>query len=184
MQRRPYTNGYPDGLICINRHCDNVSVDLWRVEKAVIEGLKAVLGDLEVRQPTTQTNDISLNIADCTCELNAYENKIETLQKQLARAYEAYETGIYDSDTFLDRSQKIKEEIQTAQDKIRIVQQEIQRLQEIEKRKQEFIRYDKYIKIYKNFIYLHCDIPYGNIFLFHRVRPCRSYYRLYDTPQA
>ena len=149
MQRRPYTNGYPDGLICINRHCDNVSVDLWRVEKTVIEGLKAVLGDLEVRQPTTQTNDISLNIADCTCELNAYENKIETLQKQLARAYEAYETGIYDSDTFLDRSQKIKEEIQTAQDKIRIVQQEIQRLQEIEKRKQEFIpKVKKVIDVY------------------------------------
>ena len=37
MHRRPYTNGYPDGLICINRHRDNVSVDLWRVEKAVIE---------------------------------------------------------------------------------------------------------------------------------------------------
>lgn len=148
MQRRPYTNGYPDGLICVNPYCNNVSSDLWRVEKAVIETLKEWVAKYEVEQSPI-TNNIIPDISEYQSTLKSYNTKLDTLKKQLDKAYEAYELGIYDAPTFLERTEKIKSEQTTTLAQIDDLQTKINKISASKKRHNEFIpKVKKIVDIY------------------------------------
>lgn len=139
MQRRPYTNGYTDGLICANRYCNNVSADLWRVEKAVINSLQEWVTNYEIKQDTICSMSVTDTLEDYQKSITNYTSKLNNLSKQLNKAYEAYELGIYDADTFLERTQKLKSEQKNTKKYITDVQNKIDNLQNIEKEQKEFI---------------------------------------------
>ena len=139
MQRRPYQNGYTDGLICTNRYCNNVSSDLWRVEKAIIDTLKEIVGNYDVTQKENSKSDFLFETERYKKELDAHKAKLKSLQKQLDKAYEAYELGIYDSSTFLTRSSKIKKDIETTDKSIRSKEDEIEKIEQSKQQQEQFI---------------------------------------------
>ncbi|MEE1281048.1 MAG: recombinase family protein [Acutalibacteraceae bacterium] len=109
MQRRPYTNGYRDSLICVNPYCSNVSSDLYKVELSIIESLKKWITKYEIKQLAI-FDDITTDVSEYQNTLKGYTTKLENLKKQLDKVYEAYELGIYNKSAFLERSEKIKAE--------------------------------------------------------------------------
>ena len=64
---------------------------------------------------------------------------LKSLQKQLDKAYEAYELGIYDSSTFLTRSSKIKKDIETTDKSIRSKEDEIEKIEQSKQQQEQFI---------------------------------------------
>ena len=67
MIRRSYNNGYRDGLICTNTHCNNVSSVLEVVEKRLLESLEDTLKEYRqfidnYHNDETKTNNDSLII--------------------------------------------------------------------------------------------------------------------------
>lgn len=138
MQRRPYTNGYQDGLICTNRYCNNVGSDLWRVEKAVIESLKEWITKYEIEQSLI-FNNIIADVSEYQNTLKSYTTKLENLKKQLDKAYEAYELGVYDAQTFLERTEKNKAEQSSTLTLIEDLQKKINNIKASEKQHNEFI---------------------------------------------
>lgn len=138
MQRRPYNNGYQDGLICANTYCDNVSSDLWRVEKAVIKTLEEWVTKYEVEQASV-IDSILPDVSEYETTLKSYTTRLETLKKQLDKAYEAYELGIYDVQTFLERTEKNKAEQSSTLTLIEDLQKKINNIKASEKQHNEFI---------------------------------------------
>ena len=119
MQRRPLKNS-PDMLICAEPTCNNRSAYLYLVEKNVISIMKSWTENYTVEN-RKKDNIFADNTDSYKKELNAVLKSEATLKNQLNKAYEAFETGIYDTDTFTLRSNAIKERlsnIQTQKDEI------------------------------------------------------------------
>ena len=79
--------------------------------------------------------------------------KKEVLQKQLTKVYEAYEQGIYDSDIFLERSAKIKDDIADINEQIGRIDDEITKAEGLHRQQELFIP-----KV-KNVIDIYYDLP-------------------------
>lgn len=104
MTRRPYNNNYPDTLLCSKPGCKNVGSKLSSVEERVIDVLKQWAGEKKMEFSSSETQDISIyRIA-----LDQIEKDIVKVQKQLNTAYDMLEQGIYSPETFLERSNMLK----------------------------------------------------------------------------
>ncbi|MDD6488920.1 MAG: recombinase family protein [Clostridia bacterium] len=113
MQRRPLAKN-PDMLICPEPTCDNHSAYLHFVEKSVINIMKSWTENYTIEK-RKNCNILADNIDSYKKELAAVIKSENTLKNQLDRAYEAFETGIYDSDTFKMRCSSIKERLSNIQ---------------------------------------------------------------------
>ena len=115
MQRRPYLKrGLPPYLICANAACDTVSSDLATVEARILSALRQWLEDCRLTWGEA--------IGNCRNELNLrqravmkLEKEIFNLKKQRGNLHDLLERGIYDVDTFLDRSRSIASRLQQAE---------------------------------------------------------------------
>ena len=118
MIRRPYGSGYPDTLMCPRAKCDNVSSDLRRVEDRVLSALRDWLKDYKLKwekadfSPAVKQSDVLKKT------LSTQESELDKLYKQLSKTHDLLEQGIYDTDTFLDRSRSISERINQAKEDI------------------------------------------------------------------
>lgn len=109
MQRRNYRSGHIDGLICPRPHCEQIGSHLYLVEKKIIESLKVILNEY---------NNMILNYFDDKEEtisekynennINIIKNEIAKRKKQLNKAYDLLEQDIYDTITFVERSNSLK----------------------------------------------------------------------------
>ena len=152
MQRRPYRNDYADGLICTNRYCHNVSADLWRVERAVINALKDIVCKYEIQQQ--EDTEPAFSDLSEQQELSLYHSQQEKLYRQMNKIYEAYELGIYSSEIFLERTQKVKKEIENINVHITEKQNSIKKLHMVENQKKQFIpKVKNIITIYDTLIF-------------------------------
>ena len=109
MQRRNYRSGHIDGLICPLPHCKNIGSHLYLVENAILEALK-----LNIKQYKKIIKDYKRE----SVQQDFYENNVTLIEKeiektklQLNRSYDLLEQGIYDNNTFLERSKALKEKI-------------------------------------------------------------------------
>lgn len=144
MQRRPYTNGYRDSLICVNPYCSNVGCDLWRVENSVIESLSNWITKQKI-EPFPIFDNITADVSEYQNTLKGYTTKLENLKKQLNKVYEAYELGIYNASVFLERTQKIKIEENSTLALIGELQTKIDKIKTYEKQHREFIPKSKQV---------------------------------------
>lgn len=109
MQRRFYTSRNVENLLCPLPHCKNVSVKLSLVENSILKLLQAYLYQFEEtvityeKEPTQQEFD--------TNNVELIEKEIEKNRSQLNKAYDLLEQGLYDNQTFLERSKLLKEKI-------------------------------------------------------------------------
>lgn len=136
MQRRPNTKN-PDLLICAEPSCDNHASYLYLVEKHVLQILQgwsegfAIEGETSsVRVPDTKS------LINETASLRKAHIK---LISQLDKTFEAFETGIYDAQTFKERSTVIKQRIAENEARTAELESRLKKAEENEKIISEFI---------------------------------------------
>ena len=118
LQRRP-NDKTPDLLMCPAPTCDNHASYLYLVEEAVFETIKKWSLGHELPDLTGNSRLVT-DTTDAETELSSIFSAESKLRSQLNKAYEAFETGIYDTAVFKQRSTALN-----------------QQLKEIEFRKQE-----------------------------------------------
>lgn len=103
MQR---TNGaQAEYLICKTFGCATKSTKLEIVERMVVDAIQA-----ELERLTYVWSGYETEAKDNDDEMRVLESEIDRRQKMLDRACEAYETGVYDRSTYLQRVQKVNAE--------------------------------------------------------------------------
>lgn len=114
MVRRPYGNGHKDTLICPVTSCNNVSSDLELVESKIIAALRKWLKDYKVKWDNA-IRPMSSNQGELRKHgLEALDKDLDRLNKQIDRAHDLLEQGVYDVDVFLDRTRRLSAEREDA----------------------------------------------------------------------
>lgn len=130
MVRRPYSNNkYPDTLMCAVPECNNVSTRLSYVEDRLLEALEEWVSEykLELGLDTTKKNadKAKTQIELKRKALNKIETELKNLKKQQSRTHDLLEQGIYNTDTFLDRTKEIGERVKTAEEELRTIKTDL-----------------------------------------------------------
>lgn len=107
---RPYTENDHDYLFCMSR-CGNKSSRFEFIEKALLDSLSEALKIYSIE--FNEEDSENVNSGDSQRILNQkalveLENELSELDKQKEKLYDLLERGIYDEDTFLERTQNIK----------------------------------------------------------------------------
>lgn len=110
MQRRPYASGYIDGLVCPLPHCKNCSSHLHLVENAILGSLRDILDGYSKTIIDYQKNENSQIKIDNT-NITVINKELEKTQLQLNKTYDLLEQGVYDNNTFIQRSSILKDKI-------------------------------------------------------------------------
>lgn len=117
MQRRPYSSKYPAGLICSLPHCKNCSSHLYIVENSIIDGLKAYLKEYEEIVINYKDDDNPVAFNNTNKEI--IEKDLAKTEKQLNKAYDLLEQGVYDNDTFFNRSKQLRDKVSQLKEELK-----------------------------------------------------------------
>jgi site-specific DNA recombinase len=119
MVKRPYTKQQPH-FMCYNQLCKNKSSRFSYVEEKLLIGLKEWLDKYKAEWNKRKRPDI--NISDDLqlkkSAIRSLERELEELKKQKGKLHDFLERGIYDEETYLERSKHLAEQIETVQDSI------------------------------------------------------------------
>ena len=131
MVRRPHNySDYPDTLMCAVSECKNVSSRLSSVEDRLLEALETWIGGHKLKLGLDETKkNAANNKSQIELKRKAVAKidlEIATLKNQLSRIHDLLEQGVYDTDTFLDRSKEIGERIQTAENERNTIEADLQ----------------------------------------------------------
>ena len=135
MQRRPHTK-CPDLLMCAEPTCDNHASYLHIIEKHVLRVLQQwstgylINGDLSELIPSPD---------QLKPELDTVVKARASVKSQLDRAFDAFETGIYDAETFRQRSAVLKKRLAEIDNKTAELKNQITHIEEKKKIISEFI---------------------------------------------
>lgn len=116
MQRRPYPGEKAPSLLCPYTSCGCVSSRLDVVEGAILDGLRSLLSDAEIRQPPAA---VLSQQASLSAEIAALEKELSSVEAQISRAFDLVEQGVYTTEIFLQRSRALtqkKDELTLALD--------------------------------------------------------------------
>lgn len=116
MVRRPYPGDASDVLMCPVSGCKNTSSHLHLVEDHLIKALEKWLNDYRMDWHQNENIDISNDTIDIKRKaLKKLEIEMQNIRKQTDNLHNLLEQGVYDVDTFLERSRQLKERITEAQ---------------------------------------------------------------------
>ena len=153
MVRRPYSSGYPDGLLCPYSSCSCVSSTLETVEAAILDGLRAWLTDLSLSSagpspcPSERSEEsvspsspaFSAELSSLSRSISSAEAELERLRAQRRKAYDLVEQGVYTPEVFTARMASLGESIAAAEAQIAALTLETQKLQTAQKARSELI---------------------------------------------
>ena len=126
MVLRPYTKQKPH-LICYSKDCSNKSSRFEFVEDRVLDGLKSWLREYKAewgkRKRPEKTVNNSLEVKQAA--LKNLEREMTDLQIQKGRLHDFLERGIYDENTYLERSQTLADRMDTVKVAIEETKQDI-----------------------------------------------------------
>lgn len=124
MVRRPYTSGGAH-IICTNP-CGNKSSRFEHVEKKV---LKALHDEILYRELNLKNNPKSKDdgIAIYEKQLEALEREIVTLDNQKLKLHDFLEQGVYNIETFIERSKNISDRIEAIKKNILTVKDRMEK---------------------------------------------------------
>ena len=125
MQRRPYRKTqYSPTLLCPYSSCDNVGSDLSMVEGRIIKALSEWADSYTLEWENEEgTAESSLKTQERA--LHSMEADIANLAKQRDNLHDLLERGIYDTDTFLERSRIVALRLKEAEDDRAAIQKSI-----------------------------------------------------------
>ena len=109
MQRKSYKSGYNDTIICPLPHCKNHGSHLYLVEKRILTSLQEFMLKYEKILSTYQKEPIEEEYDTNNIELITKE--IEKTKQQLNKAFDLLEQNVYDNNTFIERSNTLKNRI-------------------------------------------------------------------------
>lgn len=112
------------------KYCDNISVNVNLVQKAIVDALKQALEDYEVKLEE-----------EVPSRANEHEILVKSLEKQLSELLKRQddicdylEKGIYTVDMFLDRKGKIESEINRVQDALKKAREYVPSVEEFKEK--------------------------------------------------
>lgn len=153
MIRRPMSKG-ATRIICGNRpdlcNCKSSRFDV--LERKVLEGLENQLVEYENQiEQLKKKKPIKHNPSVIEKRLIAIENEIKEVIKQKNNLHDLLERGVYDIDTFLERSQVVADKITTLEKQKNDLKSEVDK----ENKKAHFIeimypRFKTMLELYKN----------------------------------
>ncbi|WP_339306465.1 recombinase family protein [Paenibacillus sp. FSL R5-0519] len=122
---RPYT-GQPSHLMCPNKECPCKSVQATYVFDAVLGGLQEWLEDYKIQwdkhKPSKRTSN-ALELKEI--QVKAFQKEAEDLELQKGRLHDFLERGIYDEETFLERSAALADRISATHQAIVRAEEEV-----------------------------------------------------------
>lgn len=139
MTRRPYgAKLRQDTILCKTPDCDNVASDLYLVEQRILDSLQAWLHQYEMQwqehQPST-----GIDNSEQIAAIDALKKEQEKAKQQLEKAYDLLEQGIYDTNTFVERSATLKAKISDTQKRIEKLEHNMQEQSSRDREMQELI---------------------------------------------
>lgn len=130
MIRRPYGNGYPDGLLCSYTSCGCVSSTLATVEAAIMDALRSWLIELDItsKNAAGEGRTASDELASIEKSIDAAKAEGERLRGQRKRTYDLVEQGVYTPDVFTARMTSLGAELDAVETQIATLSKEKERL--------------------------------------------------------
>lgn len=105
---------YPS-VRCASRHCHVPGSNLPLVEARVIEALSGWLEAYRLEWSAEPSASDASRIALAEKALRRSESEAKRLRDMLSRTHELLEQGVYDTDTFLERSRTLSEQVSAAE---------------------------------------------------------------------
>lgn len=94
-------------------YCDkNISSSYYIIEEKILLALKELLSEYKLTYKNTTVDDSLLLLENINKSIEKIENDIRTSEKQKSKLYDLLEQGIYDNNTFLNRSKNLAERLQ------------------------------------------------------------------------
>ena len=101
-------------LRCTNRHCRCPGSQIELIEKRIIEGLSVWLNDYRSRYSDLPSASSSVVIEAAGAAVRHWESEVDKIAGMQRKTHELLEQGVYDTDTFLDRSKLLLEQLSSA----------------------------------------------------------------------
>lgn len=139
MVLRPYTRQKPH-LKCYNQLCECKSTRFEYVEERLMKALQSWLKEYKLKwdkHKPEQKEDNVLQIKQNA--LKNLERELKELEKQKVRLHDFLERGIYDEETYLERSQNLAERIENTHQAIEDTKAEIKAEKQREKAQKDII---------------------------------------------
>lgn len=150
MVLRPYTTQQPH-LRCYNQLCQNKSVRFAYVEDRVVRELEDWLHDYKLKwdkHKPEQKEDSTLDIKQTA--LKNLERELNELGNQKGRLHDFLERGVYNEETYLERSQNLAERIESTQKAIKDTKEAIKaERQRVRAQKDIIPTIEDVLKLYK-----------------------------------
>lgn len=127
MVYRPYVSQSAH-LMCYNRrNCNNKSSRFEYVEEKLLSSLEQWLKDYKITLGDNpfQDTDIENEVIIKKQALSRLEKELKELEKQKEKLHDFLERGIYDEDTFLERSQNLAERLSETSESIERTKREL-----------------------------------------------------------
>jgi DNA invertase Pin-like site-specific DNA recombinase len=124
MVYRPYKNKEAH-IMCPNK-CGNKSSKFIYVEKRLLQALEEWLKNYELDIKIDNDDRENTFLQAQKRQLELLEKKLKELQTQKSNLYDLLERGIYDIDTFVERSNVIGERIENTQKSIDLIKEKIE----------------------------------------------------------
>jgi hypothetical protein len=105
-------------LCCPNRFCDNVGAKCLVVEERLLQSLSGWLAEYRLQWDNELPASEASLISSAEKAVKQAEAELATLQAQLERTHDLLEQGVYDTDTFLERSRSLAARISSAEDNL------------------------------------------------------------------
>lgn len=139
MVMRPYTRQKPH-LKCYNQLCECKSTRFEYVEERLIKVLREWLKEYKLKwdkYKPEQKEDNTLQIKQTA--VKNLERELKELENQKGRLHDFLERGIYDEETYLERSQNLAERIENTHQAIEDTKAEIKAEKQREKAQKDII---------------------------------------------
>lgn len=105
MVMRKFKGNTAPRILC-NKKCGNVSHSFFEIEKDILDGLEQYLKNYKKMQfENKNKNDDDIKIYEK--QLNILQKELLTLNEQKLKLFDLLERGIYDENTFLERSNNL-----------------------------------------------------------------------------
>lgn len=148
MLRKPNKNDtLPASLICPFINCKNIGNRLDEVEETLFSIIEKWYSQLIVEPDKQKLIPVDIGIIEKN--MQRLDADLDDFKKQLSKAHDFLELGVYDTDTFLSRTNILKEKIESSNNQKKELQNEIEKIYNYEKEKKSVKpKLDKLIKIY------------------------------------
>lgn len=132
MIRRPVSGRIKQELFLCKK-CDMPGAAVDDVIDKLMLALRSWLADYRISISSPQLSVVGIAITQT--KINETMDFIDKHKKRLDKAYEAFETGVYDADTLKNRVEKIREEINSAQNALDELLKQQKRQEDFEKKR-------------------------------------------------